>query len=434
MVVAVVSSVAACTQPGAAKLCEAIVASDVAAAEQALKVGTVDMLRQQGLCHPAFDVLQARDESSARILTAMLGAGLDANATLSRSGSGRRGGRSSTTTQSLVEWAARHAPYVEALIAAGLDVKGPAAGRAVVSAAAGGVLEVVTRLVDAGASVNEPALDEFGAASPRTALGFAVAGRHHPTIAYLEGKGARFAAGDVSPIFEAARQGDLEAVKKALAAGADVNAPDPYGHPALFRAAGFGQVAVVETLLSAKATPDTFVDGATALHAAATEGHAAVVRSLVRGKANPNARFDEATSTALVDAVQAGHTEVVSALLDGGADPAAPGIGGTPLLLAVQQRRLPMVEALLRAKANPNQKAAATDWPVLHTAVTGCEAQDFDVPLLRALVAAGADVKATDAEGKTARQKAEASLQGETRAFYKACYEARVAALKALGG
>ena len=71
---------------------------------------------------------------------------------------------------------------------------------------------------------------------------------------------------------------------------------------------------------------------------------------------------------------------------------------------------------------------------MLHVAVIGCENPDFDVPLVGALAGAGADLGAKDAEGKTARQAAEARLVGEAWPFYKACYEARVAALKALGG
>ena len=136
----------------------------------------------------------------------------------------------------------------------------------------------------------------------------------------------------------------------------------------------------------------------------------------------------------LVVAVQSGHVEVVKALLEGGADHTIPGIGGTPLMFAAQQKRLPVVQALLNARANPNHRSLPNEPPMLHVVVIGCENPDFDVPLVRAFAAAGTNLAATDAEGKTARQTAEARLVGEARPFYKACYEARVAALKALGG
>lgn len=191
----------------------------------------------------------------------------------------------------------------------------------------------------------------------------------------------------------------------------------------------------VDLLVAAKAALDTFTLGESALQAAASEGHVAVVRAPLTAGAQPNARVDEQSATALLRAVERRHADVVDALVGAGADTnLADGAGSTPLAIAVRMRDARLVQALVPGKPNLASVDSATGLPVLHSAVTGCEAQDFGVPLLHALVAVGANVKATTADGRTARQKAEASLQGETRAFYKACYEARVAALKALGG
>jgi uncharacterized protein len=428
----------ACTQPQAAQLCAAIEAGDVAAAERTLASGETDMLRQQGVCHPAFDVLasgKGSEDTRHQILRAMLKAGLDANATLSRSGSRRSGGRSSSTTRSLVEWASSERGAVEALIAAGLDTKGAAAGRAVAGAAADGRLDVVQLLVEAGASVNEVLPDQDGLPSPLAAFGLAVAGRHHAVIRYLEARGARFANGDASPVFEAARNGDVATVRRVLDSGHDPNAADPYGQPLLLRAAGYGQTAVVDLLVHTTASLDAFTMGESALQAAASEGHVPVVRVLLAAGAKPNARVDELSAPALLRAVERRHADVVDALVRAGADTnLADGAGSTPLAIAVRMRDARLVQGLLPGKPRLADVDAATGLPVLHSAVTGCEAQDYDLPFVRALVAAGADVTATDSEGRTARQKAEASLRGETRPFYKACYEARVATLKALGG
>ncbi len=441
LVVVVTAAVAACTQPSAARLCEAIEAGDLAAAQKALAAGDTDMLRQQGLCHPVFNVLYSRAASAAsrqQILQAMFTAGLDPNATMSRSGSSTSGPgnrRSSTTTHSLVEWAADDAAIVELLLGAGLDTKTAGAGRAVASAAGSGTLDVVRLLVEAGASVNEPLLDQYGLASPLTALGRAIAGRHHEVITYLESKGARPDAGPVSPIFEAARTGDVTGVQRALAAGAAVDAVDAHEQTPLLRAAGFGQTAVVSALAAAKADVNLFKNGESALQAAATEGHAGVIRELVKAGARVNGRYDDHGRTPLLQAVQARRHAAVAALVDAGADVnLADGGGTTPLATAVAVRDLVLVQSLLRGKPNLAAIDGVSGLPVLHLAVSGCDAQDFDIALLRTLVAAGADVRAADTEGRTPRQRAEASLQGEARPFYKACYEARVAALKALGG
>ncbi len=430
----------ACTDPGAAALCDAIRARDVARAEAVLSAGPVDWLRQQWTCQPAKDAIDLAGEGApegTQILRAMLKAGLDPNATFNRSDGGsssagssgrsRSGSGSTSTTLSLVEWATNYSvdDIVTALREAGLDMTSARTAQAVVMAAGNGDLELLQQLIEAGAPVNT--------STGLTALGAAVAERHHAVIAYLEGKGGLESAGPQRALFQAARTGDVSAVKAVLANGVSADVEDPHNDRLLLRAAAFGQLDVVEALLAAKADPNGWSFGESALQAAAKEGHAAVIRALLKGRAGPNARFDEASDTALVLAVQAGHVDAVKALLAGGADPVLAGSTGPPLRFAVQQKRLAVVQALLEARADPNHRSLPNEPPMLHDVVIGCENQDFDVPLVRALVAAGAAKGATDAEGKTARQQAEARLAGEARPFYKACYEARVAALEALG-
>lgn len=118
--------------------------------------------------------------------------------------------------------------------------------------------------------------------------------------------------------------GDLVGAGDALRAGADPNAKDPLGYPPLCLAAGRGQPQMVELLLTAGADPllpDTRM-GASALHKAA----------------------------------QSGVIDVARLLLDRGAfiNVQAPIHGHTPLLDAVWNKRLPMVEFLLDRGANPD--------------------------------------------------------------------------------
>ncbi len=304
------AGLAGCTQAGAAALCAAITARDVAKAEEVLRAGPVDWLRQQWTCQPAKDAIDLAGEGATegtQILRAMLKAGLDPNAAFNVSGGGstslgssgraRPGSGSTSTTHSLAEWAANYgaAEVITALREAGLDMKSDRAAQVVVIAARNGDLALLQQVVEAGAPVNTT--------NGPTALGSAVAERHHPVIAYLEPKGARESAGPHLALFQAARVGDVVAVKAGLAGGVDPNVEDPHKDRLLLRASAFGQVAVVEALLAAKADPNQWSFGESALQAAAKEGHAHVIRALLKGRAQVNARFDDSSSTALVVAV-----------------------------------------------------------------------------------------------------------------------------------
>ena len=88
-------------------------------------------------------------------------------------------------------------------------------------------------------------------------------------------------AGDVNQdLIEAAKKGDTGAVEALLAAGADVNAKNPYDWTALMRAAANGHAATVQALLEAGADINTQdKSGFTALMSAATEGHTAAVHA-----------------------------------------------------------------------------------------------------------------------------------------------------------
>jgi uncharacterized protein len=112
-------------------------------------------------------------------------------------------------------------------------------------------------------------------------------------------------------LYEAVESGDIEQVKAALAAGADVNMLGPERRTPLIEAAGLGRLELVQLLLSAGAEPRwRDANDETALLRAAANGHLAVARVLspmAEDEERELARSFLATST-IVDE-QAQHEE-----------------------------------------------------------------------------------------------------------------------------
>ena len=125
-----------------------------------------------------------------------------------------------------------------------------------------------------------------------------------------------------APLIDAARNGDVEAVRSLLAEGADVNTAQG--------------------------------DGMTGLHWAAEGGHAAVADLLLAAGAGVEARTRVGGYTPLHLASRSGHGSIANALLDAGADPGVTttGSGVTPLHLAAAAfDGADAVSALLRSGA-----------------------------------------------------------------------------------
>jgi ankyrin repeat protein len=115
------------------------------------------------------------------------------------------------------------------------------------------------------------------------------------------------------------------------------------------------------------------------------------------------------------------HLRRLRMLIEAGADVNKPSHGGTPLRIAVCGQDLEVVKLLLANGANPNAETfsilsnlARKTKPgyrntVLHEAV-----EKGSLPIVQALVEAGADTKRTDHEGKTpldiAREKKRAKI------------------------
>nr|MCS5666406.1 ankyrin repeat domain-containing protein [Dehalococcoidia bacterium] len=92
-------------------------------------------------------------------------------------------------------------------------------------------------------------------------------------------------------IHEAARTGNIEAVKQHIAAGTDVNAKDKYGESPLLFAATFGHKEIAELLIANGADVNTKIDkiGMTPLHIATGQGYKEIVELLIAKGADVNA-------------------------------------------------------------------------------------------------------------------------------------------------
>src|SRR3989442_6259980 len=133
---------------------------------------------------------------------------------------------------------------------------------------------------------------------------------------------ALLGAASSSPVADAARRGDRDAVRTLLKQGADVSGAHGDGMTALHWAAERGDAAMAEMLVYAGANVAavTRIGQYTPLHLASQAGSVPVVQALLKAGASVAARTTNTGVTALHLAAAAGNADVVRMLLDGGAD------------------------------------------------------------------------------------------------------------------
>jgi len=187
---------------------------------------------------------------------------------------------------------------------------------------------------------------------------------------------------------DAARAGDLDAVRSLLKSGADVNQTSADGTTALAHAAHLNNLALVELLLKAGADTNKANDfGATAVYLAAASADGPVIEKLLQAGANPNNALLSG-ETPLMAATNRGRTATVKLLLDHDADPnaAEKNAGQTGLMWAVADKRTELVELLVESEADVHISSKSGFTPLMFAAQQG------DVASARILLGAGAEV------------------------------------------
>ncbi len=218
-----------------------------------------------------------------------------------------------------------------------------------------------------------------------------------------------------APVADAARAGDLDAVRTLLAGGEDANAAHGDGMSALHWAAEHGDPALVQTLLEGGAKLDaaTRIGGYTPLHVASAAGQAEVVKQLLAAGSDAGSALTTSGATPLHLAASAGSVAAIETLVDHGAevDAREKTWGQTPLIFAAARNRVDAIRALLARGADPNAASNPTD--LLADYELAEAAKKRQQAVLEAFAAAGRNP--TSAEVQTAVQAArEFYLAGET--------------------
>ena len=175
-------------------------------------------------------------------------------------------------------------------------------------------------------------------------------------------------------VADAARSGDVVAVKALLKQGVDVNAAQGDGMTALHWAATNGDVAMTQMLLSAGANvrATTRLGGLTALHLATQAGQPHVAAALIAAGAEPN--LATATgATPLMLAARSGNPETVTRLVEVGADINAreKTYGQTALMVAAGLDRADVVRLLLAKGADWKIASAVVDLKAMTAPIEG---------------------------------------------------------------
>jgi ankyrin repeat protein len=187
-------------------------------------------------------------------------------------------------------------------------------------------------------------------------------------------------------------------VQKLLEAGANAKSTRWNGETALMICAGNGNVDAVQRLLAhgADTTATDQSKGQNALMWAAAEGRAAVVKVLTAHGADVNAA-SKGNFTPILFAAEKGDADTIKVLVAAGADvnKALPD-GNNPILIASNLKQPAAVTALLEMGATPTVADRAGNTP-LHSA-----AQAGDAELVKELIAKGADPNAKTATAAAA--------------------------------
>ncbi|KAL9014436.1 MAG: hypothetical protein Q9173_000918 [Seirophora scorigena] len=346
---------------------------------------------------------------------------------------------------SALDWAVvgGKSDIVKDLLEHGIDAESDGRNKALYLAAENGHEDTVQMLLDNGPDVN--ASDWIGS----TALDMAVPGGHEKTVRVLLQNGANLKSRDAyentalhwavpyetitrlliengadvnaqngcgqTALCWVARDGSVAGAQLLIEHAADINIQDRCGCTALHGAALKGREAMLQLLLNQGANPNLMDnDGWTPLHAAAWRKHDDIVQVLLEKVDNGKAILDSVALqqqdtrkrelsmdiaekksegstvvTGLRLAVQERHMSRLQALLEEGADVNAKDVGGwTALILAADNGYVEAVEMLLRHGADVDI-SGRREWPALHWA-----ASHGELMVVQLLVKNGANINA----------------------------------------
>jgi len=195
-------------------------------------------------------------------------------------------------------------------------------------------------------------------------------------------------------LIDAVAEGDEDKVKKALGAGADVNARSVdicrYGYTALMEASLVGHEGLVGLLLAAGADVNLDRDGETALHFAVRTGYQPIIKRLVAAGAQHDPK-QLRLSDQLIWASCKGFV-----MRDGEGFPLFPGVVDDP-------DSAPAIQDVLKEGADVNAADPRGFTPLMYAANLGL------LDNVKTLVVNGADLRRAAKDGSTALSLAERS-------------------------
>lgn len=214
----------------------------------------------------------------------------------------------------------------------------------------------------------------------------------------------------IESLVNAAGNGDLALVKKLIRDGIDLNNADSSGQTPLIRASYCGRFEIVRFLVDNKADLDTKnMGGYTALHWASTQNHLDVVNYLIE-KGIDIKKAEE--NIPLLSLAAGRDLGIATALIKAGANVNGRSAesGQTPLVCAADRYStegtdLDIVPLLIENGADVNmhgQGSSKYSYLMKNGTALMCAVNKGNLKLIQFLIEKGANVNATDDDGKTA--------------------------------